>query len=60
MYATMILQVTACPERFVAILATVILLTSMNASVNDQRVLPSKLFGTVFALVLFMIRMNAR
>lgn len=59
-YTTMILQVAARSERFVTVLAAVILFTSVNTPVHDQRILPRKLLGTVFALVLFLFRVNAR
>lgn len=57
-YTTMILQITACSERFVAVLAAVIFFTGVDPSVNDQRVFPREILATVLALILLLLRVN--
>lgn len=54
----MILQITACSERFVAVLAAVIFFTGVDPSVNDQRVFPREILATVLALILLLLRVN--
>ena len=58
-YTTMVLQITARPERFVAVLAAVILFASVDSPVNDQRILPRKVLAAVLALILFLLRVDA-
>lgn len=57
--ATMILQIAAGTESLVAILATIILLSSVNSSMNDERILASKIFAAIFTLELTLIRVYA-
>lgn len=59
-YASMILQVAARAERFVAVIAAIVLLTGVDTPVHDQRVFSGELFGTKFALIMFVLRMNTR
>lgn len=57
-YTTMVLQITARSESFVAILAAVIFFTGVDPSVNDQRVFPREILATVLALILLLLRVN--
>lgn len=59
-YASMILQVAARAERFVAVVAAIVLLAGVDTPVYNQRVFPGKLFRAKFALIMFVFRMNAR
>lgn len=54
----MVLQITARSERFIAVLAAVILFTGVDPSVNDQRVFPREILATVLALILLLLRVN--